>query len=297
MAQVLVIGSSNTDMVINLPELPRPGQTITGGKFQVFGGGKGANQAIAARRAGAEVALIAAVGDDDFGRAATGTFDEEGIDTSGIQVLAEHPSGVATIFVSAAGENCIGVAPGANAALLPDVLAAQERKFADADVLLMQLETPLATIERATDLADRHGLRVVLNPAPAAALPDTLIARLFCITPNETEAEALTGIAVADTESAGAAAERLLDKGAANVIVTLGSKGALLCNGDERRLLPAPSVNVVDTTGAGDTLNGVFCARIAAGYQLQDALQVAIDAASISVQSPGAIASIPYLND
>ncbi len=296
MASILVIGSSNTDMVLRVAALPRPGQTISGGEFQTFGGGKGANQAIAARRAGGSVSFIAAIGDDDLGRSAIKSLAAEGIDTSGISVLPGTPSGVAFIFVSDSGENCIGVAPGANACLSPGVLLSQAHSFDNADLMLIQLETPLETVRTAVDMAEKRQLPVVLNPAPAAALPDDLLQGLFCITPNESEAEALTSVAVNDVASASAAAERLLQRGVENVVITMGSKGALLRNASETFLQPAESVAVVDTTGAGDTFNGVFTTMVAKGHSLPQAIEIAVGAATLSVQTAGAIASIPRLN-
>jgi ribokinase len=296
MASILVIGSSNTDMVLRVAALPRPGQTISGGEFQTFGGGKGANQAIAARRAGGNVCFIAAIGDDDLGRSAMDTFAAEGIDTSGIEVLMDTPSGVAFIFVSDAGENCIGVAPGANACLSSDALISQAHSFDNADLMLIQLETPLETVRTAVAMAAKRQLRVVLNPAPAAALPDDLLQGLFCITPNESEAEALTGIAVTDVASATVAADLLLQRGVENVVITLGSKGALLRWGSETFVQSAESVTVVDTTGAGDTFNGVFTTMVAKGHSLPQAIEIAVGAATLSVQTAGAIASIPHLD-
>ena len=296
MSPILVIGSSNTDMVINVPELPRPGQTIAGQDFQIFGGGKGANQAIAAKRAGAAVRFIAAIGDDDFGKSALQTFAAEGIDTSSIQILADTPSGVAMIFVDAAGENCIGVASGANARLTPEILQSQQYAFDDIAVLLMQLETPLETVAAAMQMAAARELPVILNPAPAQALSKDLLQGLYCITPNETEAELLSGIAVNDKASAIEAAEALRQQGVQNVIVTLGAKGALLCNAAGTFFQPAETVEVVDTTAAGDTFNGVLAAMIAKGQSLQSAVETAVRAATMSVQSAGAIASIPHLD-
>lgn len=296
MSPILVIGSSNTDMVINVPELPRPGQTIAGQDFQIFGGGKGANQAIAAKRAGAAVRFIAAIGDDDFGKSALQTFAAEGIDTSSIQILADTPSGVAMIFVDAAGENCIGVASGANARLTPEILQSQQYAFDDIAVLLMQLETPLETVAAAMQMAAARELPVILNPAPAQALSKDLLQGLYCITPNETEAELLSGIAVSDEASAIEAAEAMRQQGVQNVIVTLGAKGALLCNAAGTYFQPAETVEVVDTTAAGDTFNGVLAAMIAKGQSLQSAVETAVRAATMSVQSAGAIASIPHLD-
>jgi len=296
MSPILVIGSSNTDMVIKVPELPRPGQTIAGEDFQIFGGGKGANQAIAAKRAGAAVRFIAAIGDDDFGKSALQTFAAEGIDTSSIQILADTPSGVAMIFVDAGGENCIGVASGANARLTPELLQSQQYAFDDVAVLLMQLETPLETVAAAMQMAAARELPVILNPAPAQALSKDLLQGLYCITPNETEAELLSGIAVNDEASAIEAAEAMRQQGVQNVIVTLGAKGALLCSAAGTYLQPAEAVKVVDTTAAGDTFNGVLAAMIANGRSLQSAVETAVRAATMSVQRAGAIASIPHLD-
>ena len=296
MNPILVIGSSNTDMVIKVPKLPRPGQTIAGEDFQIFGGGKGANQAIAAKRAGAAVRFIAAIGDDDFGKSALQTFAAEGIDTSSIQILADTPSGVAMIFVDAGGENCIGVASGANARLTPELLQSQQYAFDDVAVLLMQLETPLETVAAAMQMAAARELPVILNPAPAQALSKDLLQGLYCITPNETEAELLSGIAVNDEASAIEAAEALRQQGVQNVIVTLGAKGALLCNAAGTLFQPAEAVKVVDTTAAGDTFNGVLAAMIANGRSLQSAVETAVRAATMSVQRAGAIASIPHLD-
>ena len=296
MKSILVIGSSNTDMVIRVPELPRPGQTVSGGEFQVFGGGKGANQAIAAKRAGAAVKFIAAVGDDDLGKTAVATLAAEGIDTSSIVAVTDTPSGVAMIFVSEAGENCIAVAPGANSYLTPASLRSRQYAFDDADLLLIQLEIPVETVTAALQMAAVRELPVILNPAPAQALSKDILQDLYCITPNETEIEVLTGIAVNDSKSATAAAEVLLLKGVQNVIVTLGSKGALLCNAAGSHYQSAESVDVVDTTAAGDTFNGVLAAMVIKGHTLQTAVETAVKAATLSVQTAGAIASIPRLD-
>ena len=297
MKSILVIGSSNTDMVIRVPALPQPGQTVSGGEFQTFGGGKGANQAIAAKRAGGDVRFIAAVGKDTFGEAAIGTFAAEGIDTSGIQIVDSVPSGIAMIFVSVAGENCISVAPGANAYLTPEMLSQQQYAFDDAGLLLMQLETPLETVAAAIAMAASRDTPVILNPAPATPLSDQILKNLFCITPNETEAEVLTGVAVGDEKSALDAAAALLHRGVQNVVITMGASGALLHNSDGTHFQPAAAVDVVDTTGAGDTFNGVFAAMIARKHSLEDALQTAVGAATISVQTAGAITSIPRLGN
>jgi ribokinase len=288
---ILVIGSSNTDMVIRVPELPAAGETVLGHDFRIFGGGKGANQAIAARRAGGEVRFLAALGDDDFGANTIGVLGREGIQTDAIRIIPDTSSGVALIYVSDAGENCIGVASGANACLASDMLDAS--LFSEAAILLIQLETPLATVTAAVSLAKRAGIPAILNPAPAARLPDDILQDLYCITPNETEAETLTGVAVHDLASAKIAAAELLDKGVRNVVVTLGGKGALLHNAAGSTHYDAATVDVVDTTAAGDTFNGVLATLVAEGKTLDVAVPLATAAATCSVQKAGAFDSIP----
>jgi ribokinase len=297
MMPILVIGSSNTDMVIRVPELPLPGQTVMGDEFQTFAGGKGANQAVAAQRAGGSVCFLAAIGNDDFGKVSLAMFESEGIDTSLIQVIEDSPSGVAMISVSEAGENSISVAAGANGKLTSDIIRRNESTIARASILLLQLETPLDAVAEAIDIAFRNGTRSVLNPAPARQIPDEVLAHLYCITPNEIEAQLLTGVPVVDEQSAVTAAEHLLQRGSENVVITLGANGALLCNSDGVHYQEAPSVTAVDSTAAGDTFNGVLVAMLAEGRSLKEAIQLAVKAATLSVQRPGAIASIPRRQD
>jgi ribokinase len=289
----LVIGSSNTDMVIRVPVLPLPGQTVMGDNFRTFAGGKGANQAVAAQRAGGNVSFLAAIGSDEFGKSAFGIYESEGIDTSLIHLVDDKPSGVAMIFVSDAGENRISVAPGANDALTSEIVRRHESAISKAGIILLQLESPLEAVVEAVNIASQHQTPCVLNPAPAAEIPDETLARLYCITPNESEAELLTGVAVVDERSAVAAAERLLQRGVANVVITLGGNGALLCNSDGTHHQKAPSVPVVDSTAAGDTFNGVLVTLLAEGSPIKEAIRLAVKAASLSVQTAGAIASIP----
>lgn len=264
-----------------------------GDNFQTFAGGKGANQAVAARRAGGNVSFLAAIGNDELGKSAKDLYESEGIDTSLIQVIDDRPSGVAMIFVDDAGENCISVAPGANNALTSASVRHHENAISTADVLLLQLESPMEAVIEAVEIASRHATRCVLNPAPAREIPDSTLANLYCITPNETEAELLTGVAVVDETSAAAAAERLLQRGVENVVITLGENGAMLCNSDGTQHQNAPSVPVLDTTAAGDTFNGVLVALLAEGSPIKEAIRLAVSAASLSVQTTGAIASIP----
>ena len=293
MKSILVIGSSNTDMIIKTETLPTPGETLLGGEFMTFGGGKGANQAVAARRAGGDVQFVVSVGDDDLGKAALKSFADEGIKTDYVQVLEGTPSGVALIFVDSKGENSIAVAPGANDKLEPEYLESNKDLFAEASHLLIQLETPMETVERAVALAKENGVQAIINPAPAAELSDTVLDGLYCITPNQTEATVLTGVKVTDTESAAQAAEVLHGKGVQNVIITMGSNGALLCNAGGTYHQPAPKVTAIDTTAAGDTFNGILTTVLAEGKSIPEAMELAVKGASLSVQKQGAISSIP----
>jgi len=287
MKNILVIGSSNTDMVVRVGGLPLPGETVLGDQFQIFAGGKGANQAVAAQRAGATVRFLGAVGSDDFGKAAIDALVDEGIDTDAVQVIGGVPSGVALILVDQNGENCIAVAPGANAHITPEVVHEYGHIFPDVGFLLVQLEMPMDAVEKAIALAAENDVKVILNPAPAASLSDTLLKNLFCITPNASELKTLTGKDVRNAKTAAAAASVLLQRGVQNVVVTLGEAGALICNSDGTHHEKAVAVQVVDTTGAGDTFNGVFTAKLAAGKSLRDALRLAVAAASLSVQYAG----------
>ena len=293
MSDILVIGSSNTDMVINVQTLPTAGQTVLGGVFSTFAGGKGANQAVAARRAGAEVNFMLSVGDDDLGKAALDALNSEGINTDCSQVLSETASGVAMILVDANGENSIAVAPGANDGLSCDFLSENRQIFSAMSILLMQLEIPMKSVEKAVSIANENDLPVILNPAPAAELSDTLLKNLFCLTPNESEAEVLTGVTIIDLESAELAAGKLLNRGVQNVIITLGENGALLCDASGIYHQSADEVTVVDTTAAGDTFNGILATVLAEGQTLQEAMRLAVRGATLTVQAAGASASIP----
>jgi ribokinase len=294
-APVIVIGSSNTDMVIKTAHLPLPGETILGGTFFMNAGGKGANQAVAAARLGGAVTFIAKLGDDIFGREALQLFKKEGIDTDCIVVDAQHPSGVALITVDDKGENCIAVASGANAQLLPADAARAKDKIAAASIMLAQLEIPVETVAWAAAEASAAGVPVILNPAPACTLPDELYKHLYIITSNETEAEILTGIKVTDVATAAAAVLR--GKGVKTVIVTLGAKGALVVAGGLQQLVEAPVVKAVDTTAAGDVFNGALAVALAEGEDILTAVVFACRAASISVTRLGAQASAPLRSE
>jgi ribokinase len=293
MSKLVVVGSSNTDMIVQVPRIPRPGETILGGEFQTAPGGKGANQAVAAARAGGDVTLLACVGDDVFGREALAGFATDDIDCEHVVIDPTAPSGVAQIFVDADGENSIGVASGANACLTPRHIEQAASAIEAANTILMQLEIPLETVMRAAEIGSAAGCRVILNPAPAQELPMELYPLLSIISPNETEAELLTGIAVKDESSAADAATRLRERGVDTVLITLGAAGCFLSTEASSGIVPGYVVDVVDTTAAGDVFNGNLAAALCRDLELEDALVYAQAAAALSVQCLGAQPSAP----
>jgi ribokinase len=291
---IVVIGSSNTDMIVRTPTLPRPGETLLGGEFITAAGGKGANQAVAARRAGGQVAYVARIGSDMFGDLALAGWRQEGIDVSHVSQDPKAPSGVALIFVSHAGENSISVAGGANNKLSPALIKKAAPLIRSASTVLMQLETPLETIQAAAEIAAKAGVRVILNPAPAQPLSADLLKLVDVLTPNETEAELLTGIRIRNEKEALKAAAALQLAGAKNVIITLGSKGALVAAASAKpHFIPAFQVTPVDTTAAGDTFNGALAVALGEGRDLVDAARFASAAAAISITRMGAQPSAP----
>ncbi len=286
--RILVVGSLNMDLVVTAPRLPYEGETILGGKFATFPGGKGANQAVAAARLGAATTMIGRVGDDDFGRALRQAAAEDGVDVTHIGIDAQEATGVALITVDAEGRNTIVVASGANFALTPQHLRAAEAAFSQAGVLVTQLETPLETVGAAVALAVQNRVRVVLNPAPAQALSPELLAQVDYFIPNEREA-----LQVARAGSLDEAIDRLLGLGVRNLIVTLGEQGVLAVTGGGRERIPAYQVQAVDTVAAGDAFVSGFATGIAEGLPVAEAVRLGNAAAAISVTRPGAQPSLP----
>ena len=287
-SKIVVVGSSNTDMIIKLDKIPVPGETVLGGKFSTAAGGKGANQAVAAARAGGIVTFIASVGNDSLGAQAIEGFRRDGINVEYIKRVENVASGVALIFVDKTGENSIAVASGANAVLNPEDIQGSKQVISQAKILLMQLETPIETVTRAAQLAHEAGVKVILNPAPAQSLDDELLKMVSILTPNETEAELLTGIKVEDEAGAKKAAEVLLGKGVDAVLITLGARGVFLAVGEKRELIPGFKVDAVDTTAAGDVFNGALTVALAENKSFDDAIRFANAAAALSVTKLGA---------
>ena len=291
--RIVVVGSANTDLVLRLPRLPRPGETVTGGPFQIFAGGKGANQAVAAARAGAHVTFVGNIGRDSFGDAALRALRGEGIDTRHVVRSQTTHSGVALIMVDAGGENLIGVARGSNDELQPKDVDAARPAIRAARCLVVQLEISLRTVRRAVELAVRDGVSVLLNPAPAQPVPVTLLRQATFLTPNESELCALTGLPTKRKSEIEAAARRLRAFGAENVLATCGARGVCWCGAAGTRWFRAPKTKAVDTVGAGDCFCGAFAVAVAEGKSIEQAIRFAVAAAAICVTRPGAQPSMP----
>ncbi|MFP5975774.1 ribokinase [Enterobacter mori] len=291
---LVVLGSINADHILNLETFPTPGETVTGNQYQVAFGGKGANQAVAAGRSGANIAFIACTGDDDTGERVRKQLASDNIDVSPVSVVEGESTGVALIFVNAEGENVIGIHAGANAALTTERVEAQRAIISEADALLMQLESPVESVLAAAKIAHENHTTVVLNPAPARVLSDELLALVDIITPNETEAEKLTGIRVENDDDAARAAGALHDKGIGTVIITLGSRGVWVSANGEGRRVPGFKVKAIDTIAAGDTFNGALVTALLEGRALDEAIRFAHAAAAIAVTRKGAQPSVPW---
>lgn len=297
MTKILVIGSSNTDMVVKTERFPQPGETIIGGEFYMFPGGKGANQAVAAARLGGNVSFICKVGNDLFGTQAVEGFRRENIHTQFCFVDPEAASGVALITINQEGENEIVVASGANHTLIPDDLDLADELFQSSAIILLQLEIPLPSVEHAIKIGNRYFKKIVLNPAPAQVLPPSVYSDLFLITPNETETGLLTGIEIGSIKNAEKAADVFLSRGVKNVLITLGSHGSFFKNVHESFHFPVEEVQAIDTTAAGDVFNGALCVALAENKSWKPAIEFASRAAAISVTRLGAQASAPYLDE
>ena len=294
MKKIIVIGSSNVDMVVRTSHLPAPGETILGGEFFMNQGGKGANQAVAIKRLGGNLIFMAKLGNDVLGRQSVGYFKKEGIDPRYIALDEDSASGVALISVDDHAENSIVVASGANMLLNEQDVDKMLEEMCEGDILLMQLEIPLQTVEYAARKAFGKGVKVVLNPAPARSLPKELFRHLYMVTPNRIEAEMLTGIKIANDADVEKVAEEICAMGVKNVIITLGSKGCLIREEGVSYRIDAFKVEPVDTTAAGDTFNGALCVGLSEGMDLKQAAVMASKASSIAVTRMGAQSSIPY---
>ncbi len=291
--RVVVVGSINIDLVTRAEKIPIPGETVIGGDLQTFPGGKGANQAVAAARLGAEVAMVGHVGNDAFAGQLRQSFANDDVNQNYVTEV-EAPTGVALIIVDASGQNSIVVASGANMRLLPSAVDAAADLITTADVLLLQLEVPLETIQHAAQLAHDAGVQVILNPAPAQIIPDAILELVDVLVPNESEAAVLTGIAVDDQEGLKAAATKLLSLGVSTVILTLGSRGALLAHGGQfTHFPPFAAAAVVDTTAAGDAFAGGLATAVAEGIPVASAIPYGNAAGAMAVTRPGAQPSLP----
>lgn len=299
MADIVILGSVNADHVITVPRFPHPGETLTGHGYQVIPGGKGANQAVAVARLGGDAQFIACIGDDAVGSQMKQGFAADKLGVQAVDVVPDCPTGIALIQVSEDGENTIIIDAAANARLTPEQLQPHLPLIANAGTLLMQLETPIATLIAAAEHAYTHQTRVVLNPAPAQTLPVTLLEYVDLLTPNETEAEALSGVPVTDQASACVAAHKLQQMGVSEILITMGKQGACYVGPgyEDGLMIPALCVNAVDTTAAGDTFNGALVVAQQEGMALPEAIQFANRAAAISVTRHGAQTSIPYRHE
>ncbi len=296
--KIMVVGSSNTDLVVQLPRLPRPGETITSSRFIRALGGKGANQAVAAARLGAEVTFLCKLGRDEYGQGCYRAYQGEGIHLEHVVWDEEAPSGVSIIFVDERGENMIGFTPGANMHLAAEEVDRAEEAIASADCLLTQLEIPVAADFKAAEIARRHGVPVILNPAPSSAFPIELLDQVDVLTPNENELEYMLANFAKGAGKVGAAgspdsALAEVTRRVRHLVVTLGAQGCRVISGGKDSLYPAFKVNAVDTTGAGDAFNGGLAVALARGQALEEAVRFASAVAALSVTRLGAMNSLP----
>jgi ribokinase len=290
---IVVAGSANVDMIIKSERFPESGETLLGGDFHMLPGGKGANQAVAAARLGGNVNFICRVGDDEFGKRSIEGYKKEGIATDYIIIDSERPTGVAQISVNEAGENKIVVAPGANSGFTREEIEAAYPLFLQADIIVLQLEIPLEAVSQILHFAKKNQIKVIFNPAPAQKLPEWFYENLYLISPNETEAEQLTGIKIEEEAAALKSAERFQAMGVKNVVITMGNEGAFMAAKEFTGLIPAPEINVEDTTAAGDVFNGAMAVALTQNHSWKAAVQFACNAAALSVSKIGAQNSAP----
>ncbi|NBM48111.1 ribokinase [Proteus sp. G2666] len=296
--KLVILGSVNADHILNVAHFPLPGETISGNQFQMVFGGKGANQAVAAGRCGANISFLACLGNDDIGKKAKAQLITDNIDTKSIELIDDVATGVALIFVNQQGENVIGIHAGANGRLDTNYVQRHGNIIKEADALLMQLESPLDSVLKAAEVAKQENVQVILNPAPAQALPDELLSLVDIITPNETETEYLTGIKVIDDESAQQAADALHHKGIKTVLITLGSRGVWVSEQNSKGcIVPAFKVKAIDTIAAGDTFNGALITALLEGQSIMPAIRFAHAAAAIAVTRAGAQPSVPWRHE
>jgi ribokinase len=294
---ILVVGSANMDMVVKARRFPDPGETVFGEQFGMYPGGKGANQAVCIAKLGGKVFFIGKMGKDIFRERLSLSMQENGVRLNRLAIDPEEATGIALISVDASGQNEIIVAAGSNMKLLPTDIERERSIFGEVRVVLLQLEIPLSTVTRTVQLARKQGVTVILNPAPARRLPKTLLRMIDYLTPNEKELEQLSGISVSSVRTAQCAAEVLLERGVANVLVTMGARGCLLVNGGAPKLFPSYTVKAVDTTAAGDAFNGALAYSLASGSTLVEAIPFANAVAAFSVTRMGAQCSMPTLRE
>jgi ribokinase len=290
---MVVVGSANIDMVVSTSRFPKAGETLLGKTFTMFPGGKGANQAVCAAKLGGDVRFVGKMGNDMFRDRLFESMGNDGVVLEDVLIDEVHSTGIAVIMVDDTGRNEIVVISGSNMKLTPTDVESRSNVISSAQVVLIQLEIPLETVMRTAEIAHTAGALIILNPAPARELPDYLLSQIDYLTPNETEAEILTGVRVTSAETAGQAAGHLLDRGVKNVIVTLGEKGSLFVNHANRTYYPAVSVNPVDTTAAGDAFNGALALSIVRGMEIDDGVRYATSVAAMSVTRMGAQSSMP----
>lgn len=294
---VLVVGSANMDLVVTTERFPEPGETIFGKKFEFFPGGKGANQAVACARLGGKTFFIGKMGNDDFQKRLSENMKKSGVNLEHLFIDENENTGTALITVDGNGENEIIVISGSNMALAPENIEEKTDVFEKVNVVVSQLEVPLETVIKVSEISHKKDIIFILNPAPAKELPEKLISVVDYLTPNETELEILSGIEVNDENSIEKAGEKLLEKGVKNIIVTMGERGAYLINNKEKKIFPATKVEVVDSTGAGDAFNGALACALSRGKEIGKAIEFAISVASYSVTKMGAQSSMPSIDD